>query len=118
MTVTLPDVWDLQADTGYLDTAKLAWQTLATDFGTEATNQRNREAELRLNWECAMADTYFAHAEGSAGIVPGKFFEYIAIGTPILLVPSETRSPPLANGPSCVSSPDSAKTRGPEGSEV
>ncbi|MBB5790252.1 M91 family zinc metallopeptidase [Jiangella mangrovi] len=66
MTVTLPDVWDLQADTGYLDTAQNAWRTLATDFGTEATNQRNREAELRLNWECAMADSYFAHAEGVA----------------------------------------------------
>ncbi|SDU78119.1 M91 family zinc metallopeptidase [Jiangella alkaliphila] len=69
MTVTLPDVWDLQADTGYLDTARQAWQTLANDFGSEATNQRNREAELRLNWECSMADSYFAHATKVATVL-------------------------------------------------
>ncbi|AYY13038.1 hypothetical protein EF847_10335 [Actinobacteria bacterium YIM 96077] len=62
MTVSLPDVWDLQANTGYLDTAQHAWQSLATDFGDEATNQRDRAAELRLNWECSMADSYFEHA--------------------------------------------------------
>lgn len=31
---------------------------------------------------------FFAH-DGSEGIIPGKFFEYIAVGTPILLVPSD-----------------------------
>lgn len=69
MTVTHPDVWDLQADTSFLDTAQQAWRTLATDFGTEATNQRNREAELRLNWECSMADSYFAHATKVATVL-------------------------------------------------
>ncbi|PSL02160.1 NleD-like pathogen effector protein (putative zinc metallopeptidase) [Haloactinopolyspora alba] len=62
MSLFLDDVWDLGADIDYLYTAGTAWANLATDLGNESTAIGNREEELRLNWQCSMADSYFEHA--------------------------------------------------------
>src|SRR5690625_3096227 len=58
----LDDLWDLESDTDYLYTASTAWSNLATHLGDESTAVGNREEELRLNWQCSMADSYFGHA--------------------------------------------------------
>ncbi len=62
MPLFLDDVWDLNADTDYLYTAATAWTNLATHLGGESTVMGSREEELRLNWQCSMADSYFEHA--------------------------------------------------------
>lgn len=77
MPLILDDVWDLDADTDYLYTASTAWSNLATHLGDESTAVGDREEELRLNWQCSMADSYFEHAArlstafGSASDVSG-----------------------------------------------
>lgn len=61
-SITVDDVWDLDADTGWLLTARTQLTSFATTLGDAATTVSTTRDDLAEHWEGDRADSYLAYA--------------------------------------------------------